>query len=316
MTGNDRSGAGVSQVPRGCVVCESSEKNWEYLIQHWVQSLSAAGRSRETIRVRAATVRQVARESQSCCPACLDSGWLLGWCAAHDWSRDHRRTVRASLNGFYAFVGGVNPAAALPVVAMSAPAPRPVPEAAWQELIASADQLTLMMARLAGEAGLRRAEVAQVRREDVEEHVGGFRLLVRGKGGRTRFVPLTRGLAHLILACPPGWLFPSRGGHMSADRVGRRVSALLPPGFTMHKLRHRFASRGYAGTGDLIAVQHALGHSSVATTQRYVACDDAAVRRVAEAAETKKRPPVRGVIRQVRVRRLRASPALHTAARR
>lgn len=52
----------------------------------------------------------------------------------------------------------------------------------------------------------------------------------------------------------------------------------------MHKLRHRFGTRGYAGTGNLRAVQEALGHASVATTQRYVAVSARDVRAVSEAA--------------------------------
>jgi site-specific recombinase XerC len=49
-------------------------------------------------------------------------------------------------------------------------------------------------------------------------------------------------------------------------------------------LRHRFASRGYAGTGNLRAVQEALGHASIATTQRYTAVSRDDVRAVSEAA--------------------------------
>ncbi|EUA18515.1 phage integrase family protein [Mycobacterium xenopi 3993] len=52
----------------------------------------------------------------------------------------------------------------------------------------------------------------------------------------------------------------------------------------MHKLRHRYATRGYAGTGNLRAVQEALGHASVATTQRYTAVSAREIRAVAEAA--------------------------------
>lgn len=57
----------------------------------------------------------------------------------------------------------------------------------------------------------------------------------------------------------------------SPDYVGALISRLLPPGYTLHKLRHLYATRGYAGTGNLIAVKEALGYSSVATAQAYVA---------------------------------------------
>jgi site-specific recombinase XerC len=61
----------------------------------------------------------------------------------------------------------------------------------------------------------------------------------------------------------------------------------MPPGWSMHKLRHRFATRGYAGTGDLLAVKEALGHASVATTQLYTAVPRKGVR----AARHVKPPP-------------------------
>ena len=55
-------------------------------------------------------------------------------------------------------------------------------------------------------------------------------------------------------------------------------------GWTGHKLRHRYASRGYAATRDMMAVQQALGHSSPAVTQRYVHVPSDAVRAVSDAA--------------------------------
>lgn len=53
----------------------------------------------------------------------------------------------------------------------------------------------------------------------------------------------------------------------------------------MHKLRHRFATRAFRHGGrNLLAVQRLLGHSSVATTQRYTAVDDDELRAAALAA--------------------------------
>jgi integrase len=84
---------------------------------------------------------------------------------------------------------------------------------------------------------------------------------------------------------PQGWLFPTGfGGHLTPDAVGRLVSRVLPDGWTMHTLRHRFATRGYRGTHNLRAVQMLLGHASIATTERYLAVDDAEIRAAAMAA--------------------------------
>jgi integrase/recombinase XerC len=58
----------------------------------------------------------------------------------------------------------------------------------------------------------------------------------------------------------------------------------MPPGYTMHTLRHFFATRAYRGSRNLRAVQILLGHASVATTERYTAVDDDEIRAAMEGA--------------------------------
>jgi integrase/recombinase XerC len=82
-----------------------------------------------------------------------------------------------------------------------------------------------------------------------------------------------------------GWLFPTASdGHLSVHYVGELVDAVLPDGWSMHTLRHRFASRAYRGTRNLRAVQMLLGHESIATTERYTAVDDNEMRAAMTAA--------------------------------
>jgi integrase len=133
---------------------------------------------------------------------------------------------------------------------------------------------------------MRRAEVAQCHLNDLLRDDGGWSLLIHGKGGKQRVVPIPLGMADAIRAfCAGGFLFPGQiDGHISAHYVGKQLSALMPAGWSMHKLRHRYASRGLAGTGDLLAVRDALGHASVATTQIYTAVAKNGVRAVSEAA--------------------------------
>jgi integrase len=76
-----------------------------------------------------------------------------------------------------------------------------------------------------------------------------------------------------------GWLFPnSFGDPITANHIAKIAQDALSDGWTLHTLRHRFASRAYRGTRNLRAVQALMGHSSIATTERYLAVDDDEVR--------------------------------------
>ena len=60
--------------------------------------------------------------------------------------------------------------------------------------------------------------------------------------------------------------------------MSRHVSALLPEGYGVHSLRHRYATRLYGATHDLLLVSRLLGHESVETTQVYVCLPDEGMR--------------------------------------
>lgn len=269
---------------------------WNESIGGWLATLTVAGHSPETVRLRKGVVCMAARRLPADSPAQVDTDQLVALAAAQPWSNDYRRAYRTTLVQFFDWCinhnthPGPNPAGGLPKVAESKPRPRPATDEIWQHIIDHADPRELLMARLAAEAGLRRAEVAQVHRDDLTEDQDGYSLIVHGKGGKQRVVPITHSLAHTIRNysagySPKGFLFPGQvDGHVSPNWVGVMLSRLMPPGWSMHKLRHRYASRGFAGTGNLRAVQEALGHASVATTQRYTAVASRDVRRVSESA--------------------------------
>jgi site-specific recombinase XerD len=264
---------------------------WDELIDDWLIWLAAAGTSAATRKTRRSHVRSVARELQVTDPDKVATGELVG-IVGRAVSLEHRRGLRASLGSFYrwALVTGVvdaDPAAGLPVVRPAVAAPRPVTDDVWANLAAITDARVALMIRLAGQAGLRRAEVACLHRDDLLAGLDGPSLIVHGKGARQRVIPITAELATRIRRAAPwgGFVFPGKiDGHISADRVGHLVSAVMPAGWSMHQLRHRFATRGYAGTGNLRAIQEMLGHASVATTQRYTAVAAADLRAVCDAA--------------------------------
>ena len=278
---------------------------WENAAAGWVQWLTVAGRSKRTIRTRRGHVEALARLVQTRHPSEVTAGHLIAAMTGREYSLDHRKGMRVSLVQFFAWcvdhgIVTENPALGLPKVEESKPKPRPAPDWLWQDLMKTAGPRELLMVRLAGELGLRREEICKVHRDDVLWDGVGYALMVNGKGGKQRVLPIMDDLAEQLQRGPGVWvppgsdngfLFPSldRWGnivapHLSADRVGRLLSDLMPRGWSGHKLRHRFATKGFAGTQDLRAVQVALGHASVATTQRYVASTEAGVRSVVVAA--------------------------------
>ncbi|WP_289097464.1 tyrosine-type recombinase/integrase [uncultured Bifidobacterium sp.] len=202
-------------------------------------------------------------------------------------------TKRACRNLFTAFFAWFetagyradNPARLLPAVRRATPRPKPCTDDMISAALERATAEERLMVLLAATCGLRRGEICRVQSADVITGTHGeHSLIVHGKGGKQRIVPLTEELAQAITAAG-GYLFPGRwGGHVEESYVGKRVSRLLPPGYSCHKLRHRFATVAYTDSHDMLAVARALGHSSTDTTQAYVALPEEALRALTEAA--------------------------------
>lgn len=263
---------------------------WASHIDAWCLSLRTAGRPETTIGLRRYHLTRLAGVFGGS-PWDVTCDDLTAWLGGQRWRPETRRSWRASLRGFYGWAvetgrASRNPVAALQPVKPSQPRPHPTPEDMWREALAKADPRALLMIRLAGLCGLRRGEVAQVHARDLERDLTGWSLLVHGKGARERLVPLPDALAaELRLACGAGYAFPGAiNGHLSPARVGRIVSRLLPDGWSMHSLRHRFGTRAYAVDHDLLVVQALLGHASPVTTRVYVEIPNAALRRTVLAA--------------------------------
>lgn len=264
--------------------------SWASAIADFDTYLAAAGRPASTRRTRREHLQLVARDLGRA-PWELTPGDLLEWFAALAVAPETRRSRRSTLRAFYQWgvefeFTTINPALALPMVKATEPCPRPTPDRVYALAVQIADERTRLMIRLAGEAGLRRAEVAQVHKRDLVEDLVGWSLLVHGKGGRKRIVPLPDSLAPAVRrAVEHGYAFPGAiDGHLSPRRVGELVATVLEGEWTMHKLRHRFATRAYAVDRDAFTVQQLLGHASASTTRAYVALDDSALRRTVNAA--------------------------------
>ena len=263
---------------------------WNGWVTQWGEHLAAGGARASTVALRTYQVSRCGK-ALGLAPDVVATEDLARWVAAQGWERATLRSYRAALRSFYRWAHDsgrvpVSPAEGLPAPGVTPPAPRPTPDAIYRETLARADERARLMIRLAAELGLRRGEVAAVHARDVEPDLVGYSLRVAGKGGRVRVVPMPDDLARAVLRrAGGGYAFPGEdGGHLSPRWVGRLVSRLMPPGWTMHTLRHRAASRWYAIDHDLVTTQQLLGHASLATTQAYVLAPDEARRRLVLAA--------------------------------
>ena len=150
-------------------------------------------------------------------------------------------------------------------------------------------------------AGLRISEALSLDVGSVPD--GADTLLVQGKGGKQRLVPLLPAVRQALAAWlrlhprhgPDAPLFLGAKGRRLDARVARRVIeafrrvADLPAHATPHALRHSFATHLLAGGADLRSIQELLGHASLSTTQRYTDVDAAGLRAVWQRAHPRGR---------------------------
>lgn len=255
---------------------------WRDDIADWLDDLTAAGLSAETIRCRRCKMTHIAR-GLGTPPGDVTSELLVRWMAAQDWRPETRKGYRNTVNSFFSWMQRVgrrsdNPAMLLPKVRRPKPHPRPCPDRHIRQAMHDATPAERLMLRLGAEAGLRLSEIAAVRSDDVLAMPDGAMLIVRGKGDKQRIVPIDDDLADAIVAAG-GWLFPGRwSGHVEKSYVSRHLRRVLPDGWGPHTLRHRYATTVYEATHDLLLVSRLLGHASVETTQIYVAMPDARLR--------------------------------------
>ncbi len=222
---------------------------------------------------------------------------------AGGWSALSRSTVgrkSASLRRFFAFLADEghradDPGKALPRPGTARTLPKVLSHADIDRLFAAIAEraardpldpndlrLSALFELLYG-SGLRATELVSLPRNAV--HPDRPFLILRGKGGRERLVPISdRARAAVAIwrthvATDRLWLFPSGKGHLSRIRLYQLVKALaaeagIPPDrVSPHVLRHAFATHLLAGGADLRALQSMLGHADIATTEIYTHVD-------------------------------------------
>lgn len=206
------------------------------------------------------------------------------------WQDWQRRTVSASslhtytahVRAFYAWAYDTdrlptNPARHLVRVKIPRGVPRPIPVADLKIALRTARGDTLPMLIIGGYLGLRAGEIAAIRGEDLITEGGRTFLIVRGKGGKERAVPV----ADPVLAMLAPWLrtrgpmFRTVTGqainvrHVIVAVSGHFRSLGMP--YVSHQLRHRAATRLLQLTQNPRLVQEILGHADLRQTAGYTA---------------------------------------------
>ncbi|MFG1944433.1 site-specific tyrosine recombinase XerD [Nonomuraea sp. NPDC048826] len=151
--------------------------------------------------------------------------------------------------------------------------------------------------------GARISEAVGLAVDDLEDD----QVRLRGKGGRSRVVPLGRYAraaldAYLVRARPgllthgrgtPAVFLNARGGRLTRQGAWEVLQAAAEraglAGISPHVLRHSFATHLLDGGADVRVVQELLGHASVTTTQVYTLVTVDKLREVYAAAHPRAR---------------------------
>ena len=267
-------------------------------IEAFLEMLAAErGAARNTLLAYERDLAQFAAfaESRGAAPATCDADTLRRYMAGLQREGLSARSAArrlSALRQFHRFLLREGVRVDDPTSLLDAPRlPRVLPKFLSEQEV---DALLAAAARLPGRAAVAQAalEILYATGLRVSELLGLPRsalagdasvLLIRGKGGKERIVPLSdaakRAAADLVALLPKAarHLFPGRDSRRPLTRQAfflllRRVAleaGLDPARVSPHVLRHSFASHLLARGADLRSLQLLLGHADIATTQIY-----------------------------------------------
>lgn len=242
------------------------------MVDGWLVWLGAAQASPDSVKTRRAQANAVRRHHDL---LTVTEEQLLQLLAASSWSRATKHAYRSGWRSLFGWMMAKghrpdNPAAGLPVIRVPQSVPKPTSQERIEFALIAGSERDRLMVLLGGYEGLRRAEIARLRLEDVEP----YGLRITGKGGKVRVVPIhprVDGPLREWIAKQPGpWVFPSPidiTRHISTSYVGVHLKDAT--GEVGHHLRHRFGTAVQSATHDLRITQELMGHASPATTAIY-----------------------------------------------
>ncbi len=303
------------------------------LAGRWLERLrTEGGRSIRTIDAYRAELAVLRAFADGRSPESITEHDIRGWVARSALAGLGARSIARRLSawrGFFDWLRRERLVGANPVAGVRAPrAPRRLPKAlapdqavALVDFDPDDDFVSLRdkaMFELMYSSGLRLAELcgldARAVGADGERAHSWLALdegevVVRGKGGRTRSVPVGRAAQEALrrwlearerfLATKPAadaraLFLGVRGGRISPRTVQQNLARLamargIPSRVHPHVLRHSFATHLLQSSGDLRAVQELLGHADISTTQVYTALDFQRLAAVYDAAHPRAR---------------------------
>ena len=243
----------------------------------------------------------LAGQAEDILPEAVDQDLVrafLSWCLEE---RKHGPASRArhlsALKHFFSFLFDNKRIASSPIGGLRAGKlpkrlPKPLAEDEMSRLLNAPDLSTYsgLRDRAAMEfiygSGLRISELCGMTFGALDlQNSNGPMLRVKGKGNKTRMVPLSqaslRSLAEYLRKRdsdkkgPKDIIFlGDRGANLEPRTLQRNlkkylITANLDPDYTPHKLRHSFATHLLDHGADIRVIQELLGHESLATTQIY-----------------------------------------------
>lgn len=181
-------------------VVEGGDMRWVDAVDRWANHMRAGGLSAATIQLRRYQISHLGEEILRRSPWRVKPHELTAWLAEQDWMPETRKSWNAALRSFYRF--GVeqgytrkNPADKLPQVRVAQGLPRPVPRKVLYEALRRCESdCERLIVTLAANAGLRRAEIAALRWDQITDGI----IRVVGKGSKVRLVPLSDVLADVL----------------------------------------------------------------------------------------------------------------------
>ncbi|MDR2779862.1 MAG: tyrosine recombinase [Synergistaceae bacterium] len=263
---------------------QNTVKAYENDLESWRRFCAAAGRDLYPIDGASVSRYMLRLESEG-----LSSG-----------TRNRRAAALASFMKFLVYDGRVASSETLPSPKRRKILPQVMTEGEIERLIEGCENednavavRDRTMIEMAYGCGMRASELISVKMSDIDE-TGGV-IYVKGKGRKERIVPYVGSLKDSVkkyLVCAR----PKLRGHSAADsgdflflsKNGRRMSrqdiwniiqkrgtkaGISRTRLHPHVLRHSFATHLQRRGMDLRTLQELLGHSSIATTEKYAHID-------------------------------------------